>query len=416
MTPISDVVFAVIDVETTGSYPNIDRITDIAYILVKNNEIIKTYQSLINPHKKIPSFIQQMTGITNKMTDNAPEADEVMLEIYNTLSKHNTYFVAHNSNFDWRFIYETIKREHSIKIDTPRICTLKIARKIIPQPIKKNVGALSEYFNIPMLNRHRAFDDALATAHFFIEMLSILTNRYNLKYVEEIETFQNSKINYRKKYKLKNKDIEKINSYSNILPKTSGIIKFINEQKKVIYIEKTQNIQNFFLNIEETECFSQKIFDIIREFHHIEWISTNSRLETNLIFHKESKQHLPKYNHIEASSHSNNEVDKDLQLYSLVALMRSEQNNNAIEVYFIKQSELKHIEIIEEKTDLSQIYLQIKKVFYQNINTEEADKTEHKIVNNWLDRYSAVGRFIEFNNEDFDEFVNLVSKSILNFI
>ena len=174
MTPISEANFIVVDVETTGNSAIHNRITDIACITVKNFEIINTFSSLINPHQRIPWYIQKMTGITNSMVVNAPESNAVFKTIRKLFVQKNTFFIAHNSTFDWHFVYETFKRESIPINEISTICTLKLARKIIPKDVKKNVGSLANFFQIPILNRHRAYDDAFATANFFIEMLHIL--------------------------------------------------------------------------------------------------------------------------------------------------------------------------------------------------------------------------------------------------
>lgn len=100
MIPISEANFVVIDVETTGSDPMRHRITDIGCVTVHNFGITNTFASLIKTRQHIPRYIQKMTGITNEMVANAPEASEVFESVRNILSAENTFFVAHNSVFD----------------------------------------------------------------------------------------------------------------------------------------------------------------------------------------------------------------------------------------------------------------------------------------------------------------------------
>ena len=124
-----------------------------------------------------------------------------------------------------------------------RICSLKLAQKLLPTSIKKNVGAISEYFDIPIQSRHRAFDDAFATAIFFIEMLQILTDRYDFHYVEEIIEFQNSQT---KKSKIDNKYLIILEKYKNLAPNIPGIVSFIGKNHTVLHIEKALNIKHYF--------------------------------------------------------------------------------------------------------------------------------------------------------------------------
>jgi DNA polymerase-3 subunit epsilon len=132
MTLISDSNFIVVDVETTGNNAVDGRMTEVGSIVVRDFQIVDTYTSLINPHQFIPWNIQRVTGISNKMVANAPEEYEISQKIYEHFSNPNPLFVAHNVDFDWSFISETLNRTLGVSIDIPKICTLKLARKLLP--------------------------------------------------------------------------------------------------------------------------------------------------------------------------------------------------------------------------------------------------------------------------------------------
>lgn len=94
--------FAVVDLESTGtSFETGDRIIQFSCVFVKNNKIINTFNTLINPEMKIPRETQNLTGITNKDVRNAPYFEDVAGTIYSLLQ--DTNFVAHNIQFDYRF-------------------------------------------------------------------------------------------------------------------------------------------------------------------------------------------------------------------------------------------------------------------------------------------------------------------------
>lgn len=99
----------VIDFETTGLSPdNGDRAIEIGGVLIQNNQIVDSFQSLINPKMRISSFIADYTGITNQMLKMAPSADEVMHQFVDFMADHN--LVAHNASFDRRFLDSELKR------------------------------------------------------------------------------------------------------------------------------------------------------------------------------------------------------------------------------------------------------------------------------------------------------------------
>ena len=106
-----------------------------------------------------------MTGITNKMVENAPTFSDVAERIYNLLI--NRVFVAHNVNFDYSFIKQHLKTA-GYEIDLPKICTIKLSRKIFPGLLKYGLGSLSNHFNIKNNARHRASGDAEALMELFL--------------------------------------------------------------------------------------------------------------------------------------------------------------------------------------------------------------------------------------------------------
>jgi len=103
MRSIWETPFVVVDVETSGSNPESNRITEIACVTVNGGEIISEFSSLVNPHQYIPQFICQMTGISNEMAFNAPEMEEILPRLLEIFSMPGAVFVAHNEKFDWSF-------------------------------------------------------------------------------------------------------------------------------------------------------------------------------------------------------------------------------------------------------------------------------------------------------------------------
>ncbi len=414
MTPISDVIFAVVDIETTGSTTSSDRIIDISSVTVKDNEIIQIYNSLVNPHQQIPIFIQNMTGITDDMVKNAPEAYDVMSDINNIFLQPNTYFVAHNYNFDWRFICETMQREHSINIDLPKICTLKLARKIIPNSIKKNVGDLAKYFNIPIINRHRAFDDALATAYFFMEMLFMLKNKYNIRYVEEIVEFQDAKtVKFRKvDVKLRNT----LDSLLQLLPNSHGVMKLLDAEKEVLHLTKSHNLKEHFLSyIDQLECYSEKISDVLAKTYYIEWIAVDSELEKNLIYYEEIQKYLPKYDVVDNFCRNKDNIANSSHSSTFIVLLENSYCEKTVDVFFIHKNFLCEVITVGVKSDLTNVYQVIEKVFYKEELEENTDGNMVKIINNWLKKYEHISTVIYLDNKEIDDFYAIVSEKILNF-
>jgi DNA polymerase III subunit epsilon len=165
--------FVVVDVETTGGSPGGgDRVTEVAAVRVSGGRITEKFSTLVNPERRIPSAIVSLTGITHEMVANAPRFAEVAADVAAMVEGH--VFVAHNAAFDWRFVTAEMEKATG---HTPRgrtLCTVRLARKLLPNLPSRSLDALALYFGLEIESRHRALDDAVATAHVllrFVEML-----------------------------------------------------------------------------------------------------------------------------------------------------------------------------------------------------------------------------------------------------
>lgn len=164
--------FAVVDVETTGSHTNgADRITEIAIVPVHALQVGEPWEQLVQPGKLIPPFIQALTGISNAMVANAPMFHEIADEVVSRLD--GQMFTAHNAAFDRRFVASELLRTRHIFLDGQSLCTVRLARRLLPALPRRSLDRVCEHFGIANAGRHRAGGDALATAHCLVRMLHI---------------------------------------------------------------------------------------------------------------------------------------------------------------------------------------------------------------------------------------------------
>ncbi|MCX7909686.1 MAG: exonuclease domain-containing protein [Ignavibacteria bacterium] len=292
MLSIWDTNFIVVDVETTGTNPEYGRIIEIACVIVNDGTIKGEFVSLVNPRQHIPNFISQMTGITNEMVFQAPGFEEIIDKIQQIFELKNSVFVAHNVNFDYNFVKKSFERIGKKFPDLPKLCTLKLARRLITGINKKNVGSLSEYLGISIKNRHRAFGDARATAQILLELLEIAENEHNITNLEELLQFQYknfASINIPQKL-LFEKNIEKAQ-----IPDTPGVYYFIDKNDKILYIGKAKSLrkrlQSYF-----NFTFSKKILRLLRATKKIKWRTTTTELRALIEENKEIKLHKPEFN------------------------------------------------------------------------------------------------------------------------
>jgi len=150
---------AVIDFETTGISPTMgDRATEVAIVITEQGRVVDRYQSLMNAGVRIPSFITQLTGITNAMIETAPPADTVMREAARFVGE--VPMVAHNAAFDRRFWTAELERAGA-QAPQPFACTVLLSRRLYPEAPSHKLGSLVDFFRLPRTGQaHRALADA----------------------------------------------------------------------------------------------------------------------------------------------------------------------------------------------------------------------------------------------------------------
>jgi len=173
---LCDLSYVVVDTETTGGRAwSTDRITEIAAVVVHKGEIVELFETLVNPQRSIPYFVSQLTNITWDMVKDAPTFDRVVPEVMRVLE--GNVFVAHNATFDWRFVSSELTRATGRQLRGRKLCTVKMARKVLPQLPRRSLDYVARYYGVEIHGRHRAAGDALATAKCLIRMLSDLSDR-----------------------------------------------------------------------------------------------------------------------------------------------------------------------------------------------------------------------------------------------
>ncbi|HEX6251429.1 MAG TPA: 3'-5' exonuclease [Gemmatimonadaceae bacterium] len=167
---LASLSFAVVDVETTGSLAMAgDRITEIAVTVVRDGRVADSFETLVNPERPIPAYISRLTNITSAMVQDAPTFREVAPQVVEAISGH--VFTAHNATFDWRFISAELSRAEGVELAGRKLCTVKLARKLLPQLERRSLDYLALHYGVEIHNRHRAGGDALATARCLVRLL-----------------------------------------------------------------------------------------------------------------------------------------------------------------------------------------------------------------------------------------------------
>lgn len=164
--------FVVFDIETTGFSNTNDKITEIGAVKIENFKIVDRFSELINPEKDISYKIQELTGITNDLVRDKPTIEEILPKFMEFVG--DSVLVAHNAEFDTGFISQKC-REQGLEYNNKSIDTLMLARILLPNLKRHRLNVVAKALGIPLLNHHRAVDDAEATAHIFNKFLDMLT-------------------------------------------------------------------------------------------------------------------------------------------------------------------------------------------------------------------------------------------------
>lgn len=163
------VTYAVVDIETTGgSVANGDRIIQFGCVLIEEDKIVQQFAVDVNPLVNIPKKIERLTGITNQLVANAPYFEDVAPTIFNLLE--DCIFVAHNIQFDFKFLTEELKRCGLPSLRNKGIDTVELAQIILPTEPSFRLNDLAMAFDFTHKNPHQADSDAYVTAELFLLM------------------------------------------------------------------------------------------------------------------------------------------------------------------------------------------------------------------------------------------------------
>ena len=220
-------LYAITDLETTGGSISKSKITEFSIFLTDGEKIIDEFTSLVDPERPIPYFISQLTGINDEMVEDAPKFYELAKQVLEFIG--DAVFVAHNVGFDYNVLrseYKSLGFEFRMEY----LCTVKSSRQIIPGHASYSLGKLTNELGISLVGRHRARGDALAT----VELFHLLYEKDQEKLSGYIQS------DLIPQHLHPGLDFDAIAE----IPKLTGIYKFYDQENRLIYIGKSNNIRS----------------------------------------------------------------------------------------------------------------------------------------------------------------------------
>ncbi|PFG37873.1 DNA polymerase-3 subunit epsilon [Georgenia soli] len=234
-TPLHEVTFVVVDLETTGGSPTSAEITEIGAVKVRGGEVLGEFQTLVNPGLAIPPMITVLTGITNAMVVAAPRIEEVLPSFLEFAGfGTGTVLVAHNARFDVGFLKHAAER---MDLDWPRpqvVDTVALARRVVTRDEAPNhkLGTLAALFSAEVAPDHRALHDARAT----VDVLHALLGRMaplGVTHLEDLRTAADP-VPQRRRRKA---------SMADGLPEGPGVYQFLGPANEVLYVGTAVNLR-----------------------------------------------------------------------------------------------------------------------------------------------------------------------------
>lgn len=231
-TPLSEITFVVVDLETTGGSPHTCHITEIGAVKTRGGEVVGEFHSLVNPGEPIPAFIAVLTGITDDLVATAPRITSILPAFLEFL--RGCVLVAHNAPFDVGFLKVACQAHNLPWVNAGVLDTARLARRTLDRDEAPNckLSTLARLFHARTTPTHRALDDARATVdvlHGLFERLGC----FGVTTFEEVDTFSRrvSPAQQRKRY------------LADGVPRGPGVYLFRDGQERVLYIGKSVDMR-----------------------------------------------------------------------------------------------------------------------------------------------------------------------------
>ena len=185
---LHDLEFVVLDVEAAHERKMPARIIEIGAYRVRAGEVLDQFETLINPEMSVPKFLANLTGISDEMLGSAPRFGDVARNFLEFIA--DSVLVAHNANFDLPLLNRELGRIFpGHRLRNAHLCTVDLARRLMPQLESHRLDSIAAYFQVAIPRRHRAADDALATAHVLLRLLDYLAEN-GISTLTEARRFQ----------------------------------------------------------------------------------------------------------------------------------------------------------------------------------------------------------------------------------
>jgi DNA polymerase-3 subunit epsilon len=275
--PYPDLAF--VDIETTGSHFDRDRITEIGIKTLAGNQI-QIWEKLIDPQTYIPQNIQRLTGISPSMVQGQPCFSELAEDLKKELE--GKIFVAHNARFDYGFIKASFKRV-GIDFKPKVLCTVKLSRLLFPDQPRHNLDTIISTHGLKVSARHRALGDA----DLLLQFWRVCESKFGQEKLNEAinQLIGNASLP-------PNIDQGVIDS----IPDGPGCYIFYGENKTPLYIGKSISLRSRVMGHFQGALTQRKEMKLSLQVRDIDWIETSGELGALILESRLIKERMPSLN------------------------------------------------------------------------------------------------------------------------
>lgn len=278
--------YVLLDLETTGANPVSDRITEIAAIRVERGQIVERWETLVNPGRDIPPFIQQIIGITDDMVRDAPAFAELAPRVAALLD--GAVFVAHNARFDYGFIRNEFMRLEA-DFHAPVMCTVKLSRALFPEHHRHGLDALIERHGFQCDARHRAMGDADVLWQF----LQLAGRQFPPEVLERA---------WDKAMKFPERPPRLPEGILEGLPDAPGVYTFYGDEDAVLFVGRSASLRARVMEHFAALNRKGKEGDLARAVRRLEWTETAGELTAALLELDLQNRLAPRHNRSNAAA------------------------------------------------------------------------------------------------------------------
>jgi len=282
-TPLSDVTFCVLDLETTGGSAASCEITEVGAARYRMGEELGSFQTLVNPGVPMPPFITVLTGITQTMVVEAPPIESVLPAFIEFIG--DAVVVGHNLRFDLSFLDAAARRLGYPPVSNRTLDTVALARRLVrPEVRNLKLATLAAYFRSPITPNHRALDDARATAYVLWGLLE-RAGSLGVTALDDLLQLPTARgaAHYRKIH------------LTDDLPRRPGVYQFVDRHGTIFYIGKATNlrsrVRSYFYGDQR-----RSVADMLRELHRVEFHVCESPIEAEVMELRLIHTHRPRHN------------------------------------------------------------------------------------------------------------------------